>query len=105
MAAYSTTLEQKMAELVDWKVEMTLRIAEGSRPEKWAVQAIEDSLDDGEEVIDYDFTLVEDLSDLTLKKDLIAALEQIQFYSDNVLVIGTDGHRYTIDEKLAELRK
>ena len=103
MAAYSNTLEQKMAELVDWKVEMTLRIAEGSRPEKWVGMTIVDSLEDGEEVIDCNFTLVEDVSDL--KKDLIAALEQIQFYSDNNLVIGTDGHRYTIDEKLAELRK
>lgn len=91
--------------LVDWKVEMTLRIAEGSRPEKWAVQVLTACLEDGEEVIDYNFTLVEDVSDLKLKKDLIAALEQIKTYSDNVLIIGTDGHQYSIDEKLKELKK
>jgi hypothetical protein len=71
--------------LVDWKVEMTLRIAEGSRPEKWAVQVVTACLEDGEEVIDYNFTLVEDVVDY--KKDLIAALEQIKTYSDNVLII------------------
>lgn len=37
------------------------------------------------------------------KKDLIAALEQIQYYTDNDLVIGADGHRYLVSEKLKEL--
>jgi hypothetical protein len=89
--------------LVDWKVEMTLRIAEGSRPEKWAVQVVTACLEDGEEVIDYNFTLVEDVVDY--KKDLKAAIEQLMLYSDNNLVIGADGHKFNLLDKLKQLKK
>jgi hypothetical protein len=89
--------------LVDWKVEMTLRIAEGSHPEKWVGMTIVDSLEDGEEVIDCNFTLVEDVSDL--KKDLKAAIEQLMLYSDNNLVIGADGHKFNLLDKLKQLKK
>lgn len=40
-----------------------------------------------------------------LKEDLIAAMEELKSISDNVMVIGTDGRQYTIDEKLNELQK
>jgi hypothetical protein len=89
--------------LVDWKVEMTLRIAEGSRPEKWVGMTIVDSLEDGEEVIDCNFTLVEDVIDY--KKDLKAAIEQLMLYSDNNLVIGADGHKFNLLDKLKQLKK
>jgi hypothetical protein len=88
--------------LVDWKVEMTLRIAEGSRPEKWVGMTIVDSLEDGEEVIECNFTLVEEVD---YKKDLKAAIEQLMLYSDNNLVIGADGHKFNLVDKLKELKK
>jgi hypothetical protein len=81
----------------------TLRIDEYSRPEKWAVQVVTDNLEDGEEVIDYNFTLVEDVVDY--KKDLKAAIEQLMLYSDNNLVIGADGHKFNLLDKLKQLKK
>ena len=37
-------------------------------------------------------------------QDFIAALEQVQEYSDNELVIGANGHTYNLAEKLTQLR-
>lgn len=87
---------------IDWHVEMTVRITEFSRPEKWLVQTVEDVLEDGEEVIDYDFTPVSEVVDY--KRDLKAALEQLMLYSDNEMVIGADGHQYKLLDKYNELK-
>jgi hypothetical protein len=90
--------------LVDWKVEMTLRVLEGGDYlENWILDGVYSELEDGEEVIDYNFTLVEDVVDY--KKDLKAAIEQLMLYSDNNLVIGADGHKFNLLDKLKQLKK
>jgi hypothetical protein len=38
-----------------------------------------------------------------LEKDLIAALQQIQYYTDNDLVLGKDGRKFNVSEKLKSL--
>lgn len=91
-----------MADTLDWKVTLKLTLDENSNP-KWVSETIIDSLEAGEDLFEFSAVPVEDSIDY--KKDLIAALEQIKMYSDNVLVIGTDGHQYTLDDKLTELKK
>lgn len=91
-----------MADTLDWKVTLKLTLDENSNP-KWVSETIIDSLEAGEDLFEFSAVPVEDSIDY--KKDLIAALEQIKMYSDNVLVIGTDGHQYSLDDKLTELKK
>lgn len=91
-----------MADTLDWKVTLKLTLDENSNP-KWVSETIIDSLEAGEDLFEFSAVPVEDSIDY--KKDLIAALEQLKMYSDNVLVIGTDGHQYSLDDKLTELKK
>jgi hypothetical protein len=97
--------------LVDLKVEMTLRVREGGNFQKnWILDdvysdlmdSVNLDLEDGEEVIECNFTLVEEVD---YKKDLKAAIEQLMLYSDNNLVIGADGHKFNLVDKLKELKK
>lgn len=92
-----------MANTLDWKVILKLTLDECSNPNKWLRETTNDSLEAGEDLFEFSAVLVEDTIDY--KKDLIAALEQIKMYSDNVLVIGTNGHQYSLDDKLTELKK
>ena len=91
-----------MANTLDWQVNLKLTLDADSNP-KWVCETIVDSLEAGEDLYEFSAVPVEDSIDY--KKDLIAALEQIKMYSDNVLVIGTDGHQYSLDDKLTELKK
>ena len=91
-----------MANTLDWQVKLKLTLDADSNP-KWVSETIVDSLEAGEDLYEFSAVPVEDSIDY--KKDLIAALEQLKMYSDNVLVIGTDGHQYSLDDKLTELKK
>lgn len=92
-----------MANTLDWQVNLKLTLDADSNPNSWVSETIVDSLEAGEDLYEFSAVPVEDSIDY--KKDLIAALEQIKMYSDNVLVIGTDGHQYSLDDKLTELKK
>ena len=85
---------------IDWQVVLTMKVAEGSYP-AWVVPTVQADLEEGEEVLDYNVSELSEVVDY--KKDLIAALQQIQFYSDNDLVIGADGYRFNVSDKLNEL--
>lgn len=85
---------------IDWQVVLTLKVAENSYP-AWVVTSVQADLEEGEEVLDYHVSELSTVIDY--KKDLLAALQQIQYYSDNDMVIGADGHRYLVSEKLKEL--
>ena len=92
-----------MANTLDWQVNLKLTLDADSNPNSWVSEIIVDSLEAGEDLYEFSAVPVEDSIDY--KKDLIAALEQLKMYSDNVLVIGTDGHQYSLDDKLTELKK
>lgn len=82
----------------DWKVEFKLTLDEFSNPNKWMRELVSDSLESGEDLFAFSAVPVDEVVDY--KKDLIAALEQIQFYTDNDLVIGADRYTFKVSEKL-----
>lgn len=92
-----------MANTLDWHITLKLTLDEDSNPNSWVPETIIGDLEAGEDLYEFSAVPVEDSIDL--KKDLIAALEQLKMYSDNDLVIGTDGNQYSLDKKLSELKK